>query len=463
MGGPNRPPGRLIVLEGVQCSRLPCSPSPSDLADDLSTRYEPSPVFSCPVEVSCTWTESSLEKPLLSAAPSDELAVYRSALLVVFPAFAAYACLFSLQHEVKVVYGIADDDSSASHDFSFATSMLFAFKLVFRFLHSVLFACLEPRGRLFVSMGILSAAMGLLAAVTSGLLAPLNSYIFLAYALGGAGVGSFEGNVLSAFTCLGPQTKQYAVMGMPIGVASVTIGAFLLRYLGVPVCAIYAGMVLALAASALLLHAAIPREAMHPPGEGRQVMAHQTTVVFGLRTWRSWLPSTWTRFAAAFADMAILEMFCPGLLLFVYDKPLLALLHPPAWPQTVRVPKDLFFVLYNLFTAIGSVTGRCAAYRMQRLVHPAWFVGLMALGASLIICSSPGHFLSPLGLIFAPLGGFIVLLGDGIVYVMVCRFIDERIPQAYSTAVLSSWLFTADLGSNVGANLIPYLRDWVTA
>eukprot|EP00443_Scrippsiella_acuminata_P008146 CAMPEP_0115231386 /NCGR_PEP_ID=MMETSP0270-20121206/33211_1 /TAXON_ID=71861 /ORGANISM="Scrippsiella trochoidea, Strain CCMP3099" /LENGTH=488 /DNA_ID=CAMNT_0002646021 /DNA_START=113 /DNA_END=1579 /DNA_ORIENTATION=+ len=465
----------------------------SDLGDDLSTRYEPSPspsfVGRRPAapsssigEDECSVASSdSLASPLLPPSkPAIEqpaqAAVYRSSALVVAPVFAAYACLFSLQHEVKVVYGIADDDSPASHDFSFATSSLFAFKLVFRFLHSIVFGCLAPRGRLYVGMGALATAMGLLAAVTAGVFQPLPRYVFMAYALGGTGVGSFEGNVLASFTFLGPETKKFAVMGMPIGVSSVTIGAFLLRYLGVPVAVIYVSMIVLLAASAAALRLAIPRE---PAGAAEGLLAlpgaapaaersHRAiwkgrSVVMGLREWTEWTPGMWSRCLASLADMAILEVFSPGLLLFVYNTPRLSLLAPPVWLETVSVPKDLFFVFYDLCTAAGSLVGRYTAYRIQRLVHPAWFVILMIVGAALIIVSTPGHYLGAFGLLLAPLGGFVVLLGDGLVYVMVCRFIDEHVPKAYSTAALSCWLFTADLGSNIGANMIAYLRDWVSA
>ena len=49
----------------------------------------------------------------------------RLIIFVVMPVFMGYAALFSLQRKVKVELGIADDDSSDSHEFSFAVSFLF--------------------------------------------------------------------------------------------------------------------------------------------------------------------------------------------------------------------------------------------------------------------------------------------------------------------------------------------------
>lgn len=477
---PGAPPSPLCGP--ARWGPLPPAGGRADAEDDRSTRYEPSsggkspgdlsaytPRLRSEDEVSVSSAESgSLSQPLLAAekpqpaAPASAQGPCRSSLLVVLPAFAAYACLFALQHEVKVVYGIADDDSAASHHFSLTTSLLFAFKLLFRFLHSIVFACWTPRGRLFVGMSLLAVPMVLLAAVTSGALLPEFRYIFIAYALGGAGIGTFEGNVLSAFTFLGTETKKYAVMGMPLGVASITIGAFWLRYVGVPVCIIYGSMALAIAGSAGVLFLAIPAQLCEPAlALGRGGMLHQPSVMLGMNSWHHWLPFMASRFAAALADMAILEVFCPGLLLFVYDSPSLSLLLPPVVPSAVQVPKDLFFVLYNLCTAVGGLSSRFLAFRIRKVVHPVWFVGLMLIGAVLVLSSLPGHVLSPLALVLVPFGGFLVLFGDGLVYVMICRAIDDRLPQEARTAAYSSWLFTADLGSNVGANAIAFLRDIV--
>ena len=56
---------------------------------------------------------------------------------------------------------------------------------------------------------------------------------------GGVAVGSFEANLLSAITPLGHKTKCWATLGIPIGVASITMGAFGAMAAGLPVEYVY--------------------------------------------------------------------------------------------------------------------------------------------------------------------------------------------------------------------------------
>merc|ERR1740121_2443128 len=100
--------------------------------------------------------------------------------------------------------------------------------------------------------------------------------------------------------------------------------------------------------------------------------------------------------------MAFVEVFAPALLLFVYNTPQLAMLGPPAWPSVVFVPKDLFFVWYNICSGVGSVAGRWAGYRMRQLIHPGWLHSLHLVGAALILLSMPGRVLAAGTLWLAP-------------------------------------------------------------
>lgn len=78
--------------------------------------------------------------------------VYWEGFFVVLPLFCGYAALFGLQHSIKTAFGLKDDNSSASHDFGVAVSVLYMFNLVFRFAHNIFFGCISPRTRVYVSM-----------------------------------------------------------------------------------------------------------------------------------------------------------------------------------------------------------------------------------------------------------------------------------------------------------------------
>ena len=64
--------------------------------------------------------------------------------------------------------------------------------------------------------------------------------VWLAYGLGGIGIGSFESNLLSAITPLGHRTKLWATLGIPAGVVLITVGSFVVFAVAdVPVLSVY--------------------------------------------------------------------------------------------------------------------------------------------------------------------------------------------------------------------------------
>ena len=44
-------------------------------------------------------------------------------------------------------------------------------------------------------------------------------WVFLAYGLGGVGIGTFESNLLSTIAPLGKETKLFAIIGIPVRTA----------------------------------------------------------------------------------------------------------------------------------------------------------------------------------------------------------------------------------------------------
>jgi hypothetical protein len=64
-------------------------------------------------------------------------------------------------------------------------------------------------------------------------------WVFLAYALGGLSIGSFESNLLSCITPLGHNTKVWAIIGFPTGFCCISVLGFMLTAVGVPPVAMY--------------------------------------------------------------------------------------------------------------------------------------------------------------------------------------------------------------------------------
>ena len=63
----------------------------------------------------------------------------------------------------------------------------------------------------------------------------------------------------------------------------------------------------------------------------------------------------------------------------------------------------------------------------------------------------------------APIGIFLVFFANGAIYATSTRFIDTHIKHEYNLIALSVWLFIGDVGSVIGSNVLPYIRDLVCA
>ena len=109
-------------------------------------------------------------------------------------------------------------------------------------------------------------------------------WVFIAYTLGGVGIGSFESNLLSAITPLGSKTKVWAIIGLPLGFNVISIGGFLLLSVGVPPVALYLGVATGLAAGMSVFFFRIPVADIEGNAEGLGAFIENALC------WRRWLP-----------------------------------------------------------------------------------------------------------------------------------------------------------------------------
>ena len=144
-----------------------------------------------------------------------------------------YATLFSLQNQVRSLYQITDPLSREAELFGVAISFVYLGNLTFRLSHNFLFAFLSPRQRVLLAIGSMALSMSILCSLFLfyGVLGysdarPSLVWPFIAYGLGGVAIGTFESNLLSCITPLGKETKNYAIIGMPLGIVAVTVGVF---------------------------------------------------------------------------------------------------------------------------------------------------------------------------------------------------------------------------------------------
>lgn len=394
-------------------------------------------------------TENTLGRRLLEDFVEEtDVAVeeepYRRIILVVIPVFMAYACLFALQghlkDELNVSCGATSDET-----FGRAVSALYIGNLVFRFAHNIILFPLTPRGRTCLSMSVLMLSLAVLGFGVFTFKIHRMSMVWLAYGLGGMGIGSFESNLLSAITPLGHRTKMWATQGIPIGVVCVTVGSFFLISFDVPVRAIYVSVFSLLALGMVVFLFFVPYRQIDDNGDSFSAFVED------LRQWRRWLPQTKWYALCLGLDMLAVSTFSPGVMLYIFPKD--ARVHIFG----LELQQSLFFALYNLFTFAGGFIGRRFAYMDSKLRSPHLFLFFSALGVIINILFSkfwwcPSMF---------PIAGFLIFFANGSIYNRACRHIDDVVPKSFNLTALSFWLFLGDMGSVTGANLMQYLKQWM--
>merc|ERR1712217_88880 len=167
--------------------------------------------------------------------------------------------------------------------------------------------------------------------------------------------------------------------------------------------------------------------------------------LLAVKQWRKWIPKFWHYPLAFTLDMFSLSAFSPGVALFIYDQKTVTLI------SGLAIQTASFFAIFNCFTAAGGIMGRWISYYLKPR-HPIFYTVFSATGVALILSKIP---------IVAPLGGFCITFGDGLIYGSISRHIDGVVPKQFNLIAISFWLFVGDIGSVVGSNLLSFIRDWV--
>jgi len=353
------------------------------------------------------------------------------------PMFCGYATLFGLQHEVKAKLGFSDMDVGQSRTFGIAVSFLYIFNMIFRFSHNIVFGCISPRHRTCIAMLSMMASMLTIAIPIFLLESDSLMWVVIAYALGGVAMGTFEANFLCCLTPLGNATKHIAITAIPLGVTIVLVGGFFAMAppVNVPPIAIYLAVAFSVLCGMILFATCILHSGVH----------ERWHLIAEARQWRQWFPLIWHLPIASAVDMFVLTAVSPGVALYIWDSKFVHVL------PGVFLPTDTFFAYFNIFGMVGGVCGRVLSYRL-RPRHPILYAGLSVVGAMLVLLKIPA---------IAPLGTFLALMGDGLIYGTITRRIDATVPKQFNLIALSFWLFVGDFGGVTGSNLISYLRIWV--
>ena len=143
-----------------------------------------------------------------------ELPVYRSTFFITISVFMGYASLVVVQHKLYDQYKLNHNGYLSNEEkslFEHGTSLIYVGNLLFRLLHNLVFGMFTPRNRVIISLLSITISMLLLSFVYFVINSQNVAWVYVCYLIGGMGVGSFEANLLSTITPLGPDTKVWAL------------------------------------------------------------------------------------------------------------------------------------------------------------------------------------------------------------------------------------------------------------
>uniref|UniRef100_A0A6A7G760 Transmembrane protein n=2 Tax=Hirondellea gigas TaxID=1518452 RepID=A0A6A7G760_9CRUS len=438
----------------IKWSRIPQSISPS-LSErsnnalvspisylDLSDESDCSPTTNFDddgSDSSCSSTMGLAQRNLLNVL-GNETKTFREIMLVTCAVFQGYGILVLFQNKLAQEIGIIGDNDPRSGQFHFAVSFLYIGNLLFRVLHNLVFSWIRPRFRVYLSMICMMSSMFIISILIFVFHFHQMFLIYLSYILGGIAVGTFEANLISSITLLGSNTKVWAITGLPLGFASVSVLGFLLTSVGVPVIAIYIEVWISLACGAAVFFWRIP---------AFEIKNNATTFgVFlnNMKAFRLWMPSISVYSLALMLDMCVLSLFS-GLMLYIFNDSEVPLFGVNG---SVTLRHDLYFAMFNLCATFGDSLSRKLAYDF-RPRHPFLYLLLSPIGA--VLCISKIAILGWLGV-------FLIFFANGFIYALTTRHIDSAVRHEFNLVALSIWLFIGDIGSVAGSNIIGIIEHF---
>jgi len=306
---------------------------------------------------------------------------------------------------------------------------------IMRLGHNIVFGYFYPRTRVVISMISMGISMSIICCIFFFMKSPHLIWVFLAYAFGGIGIGTFESNLLSSIVPLGKKTKLWAILGIPVGINIITVGGFILLEFGIFAGYIYLGVLILDIIGIGLFFWRIYRDA----GTGNAISI--SDFFHQIKQWRKWFPQIKWHSLALLIDMFGVSMFSPGVMLYIYDQKYVSF-------KAFQLQSDWLFSIYDAFFFLGDTSSRKIFY-LVKTVFPLFFLVFTVIGAA----AGLSNFIYIIFL--CPL---LVAFCNGSIYSQANRHIDTKVPKEFSLIAFSFWLFIGDIGSVLGSNLISYVN-----
>lgn len=368
--------------------------------------------------------------------------------------------------------------------------------LLFRLLHNLFFGSFLPRHRVCISLMAIFSSMFLLSLIYFWFEATSVVWVYVCYIVGGIGVGTFEANLLATITPLGPDTKVWALVGMPAGFTIISVfGYALMGLFDVSVVFLYLFDAFTCLIGIFIWYYRIPINSDSNMSRNNDANSQTLKDFVGyLKDWRQWLLKIKINCLALCVDMFCVAFFsainqyiltgtkiplfgmCICLLfLFVFFLLFVPLgcgcarilenvskyssiqetykhTNIQTGGNSLLVNTDDFFSVYSFLSFVGDASGRKLIYYFKYSKSPIYFLSFSIGGAFLCLLKIP---------VLTWVGYFLIFLANGLIYASTTRKIDAHILKQWSLTSLSIWLFVGDLGSVTGSNVWQFVDNWV--
>jgi hypothetical protein len=237
------------------------------------------------------------------------------------------------------------------------------------------------------------------------------------------------------------------ILGIPIGVSAITIGAFGAMAGGMPVEFVYGFVSVCLLASIFIWVIVLPYQ--HVEGNSDSFSAF----LGNLKQYDQWFWKIKWHCLCLALNMLVVSTFSPGVMLYVFSNKTGV---PMLGKNSYHLKHDGFFCIYNVFTFIGATVSRKFAYvdKVERPIGLFLLFSVAGVGFNIVASQTNVGVL-------ALLGGMCVFLGNGSIYNRTTKAIDNHVGGIFNLTALSAWLLVGDLGSVLGSNITPFLAQFL--
>lgn len=391
-----------------------------------------------------SFTEEECDDPREVLAHAEERPALKQLLIPMTCIFQGYGAYVVLQHFLKSKLDANKGDRAAT--FTAATTFMHWGKLFSRVGHDIVFGCFSTRHRVYVAMvltllGVLVPPIFVYAGNSTWL-----GWAFFHFGLLGVGVGIFESTFLSVISPLGKNTKAWAIMGAPLGLAIVDIVCQILHSKKVanmdPVY-FYWYIAIVMPLGMWVFH-------VHSPREQGQVV--QVNILTSLRNGKGWLIFVVPFLVAKIVSSFVMEN-TPGWY-YVFNGSGVPLLSPSA--TTNLMDPDFYFVVVYIFVLVGDAISRRIVYFFPTdtvLKNVLWL-------AVAIFCSVAGFLMEiPAIAVLTWFAAFFAFWGNGMCYGVSAKYIDKFVPHEHNRATYSLWCMLGDLGGICGAWAVTWFNS----